>query len=63
MATLKGSSSVRLSIAVRKGQALAELYAPDWVAAQEEYLSVKRMRAAVSKACSMRRASACGSPA
>ncbi len=28
---------------VRKGQALAELYAPDWVAAQEEYLSVKRM--------------------
>jgi Cu(I)/Ag(I) efflux system membrane fusion protein len=29
---------------VRKGQALAELYAPDWVAAQEEYLSVKRMR-------------------
>jgi Cu(I)/Ag(I) efflux system membrane fusion protein len=28
---------------VRKGQALAELYVPDWVAAQEEYLSVKRM--------------------
>ena len=28
---------------VRKGQALAELYAPDWVAAQEEYLTVKRM--------------------
>jgi Cu(I)/Ag(I) efflux system membrane fusion protein len=29
--------------AVRKGQALAELYVPDWVAAQEEYLSAKRM--------------------
>ena len=29
--------------AVKKGQALAELYAPDWVAAQEEYLTVKRM--------------------
>jgi len=31
---------------VRKGQPLAELYVPDWVAAQEEYLSVKRMGAA-----------------
>lgn len=29
---------------VRKGQALAELYVPEWVAAQEEYLSVKRMQ-------------------
>jgi Cu(I)/Ag(I) efflux system membrane fusion protein len=28
---------------VRKGQPLAELYMPEWVAAQEEYLSVKRM--------------------
>jgi membrane fusion protein, copper/silver efflux system len=28
---------------VRKGQALAEIYVPDWVAAQEEYLTVKRM--------------------
>ena len=28
---------------VRRGQPLAELYVPDWVAAQEEYLSVKRM--------------------
>src|SRR3989442_14474406 len=28
---------------VRKGQALADLYVPDWVAAQEEYLSVRRM--------------------
>ena len=28
---------------VRKGQALAELYVPKWVAAQEEYLTVKRM--------------------
>ena len=29
--------------AVRKGQALAEIYVPEWVAAQEEYLSVKRI--------------------
>lgn len=29
---------------VQKGQALAELYVPEWVAAQEEYLSVKRMQ-------------------
>ena len=28
---------------VRKGQPLAELYIPDWVAAQEEYLSAKRI--------------------
>jgi Cu(I)/Ag(I) efflux system membrane fusion protein len=28
---------------VRKGQPLAELYVPEWVAAQEEYLSVRRM--------------------
>jgi Cu(I)/Ag(I) efflux system membrane fusion protein len=29
---------------VRRGQALAQLYVPDWVAAQEEYLSIKRMQ-------------------
>ena len=29
---------------VAEGQALAELYVPEWVAAQEEYLSVRRMR-------------------
>ncbi|WP_426175313.1 efflux RND transporter periplasmic adaptor subunit [Massilia sp. TWR1-2-2] len=28
---------------VRKGQPLAELYVPEWMAAQEEYLSIKRM--------------------
>ena len=28
---------------VRRGQPLAELYVPDWVAAQEEYLTVSRM--------------------
>jgi Cu(I)/Ag(I) efflux system membrane fusion protein len=28
--------------AVRKGQALAEIYAPDWLAAQEEYLTLAR---------------------
>ena len=28
---------------VRKGQPLAELYVPDWVAAQEEYFTVRRM--------------------
>jgi len=30
--------------AVAKGQPLAELYVPDWVAAQEEFLSVARMK-------------------
>lgn len=30
---------------VKKGQALAELYVPDWVAAQEEYLTAKHMQA------------------
>jgi Cu(I)/Ag(I) efflux system membrane fusion protein len=30
---------------VRKGQALAEVYVPDWVAAQEEYMSAKRIGA------------------
>ncbi len=30
---------------VRKGQALADIYVPDWVAAQEEFLNVKRMSA------------------
>ncbi|MGJ7498552.1 efflux RND transporter periplasmic adaptor subunit [Variovorax sp. RT4R15] len=30
--------------AVKKGQALAELYVPEWIAAQEEFLSVQRMR-------------------
>jgi Cu(I)/Ag(I) efflux system membrane fusion protein len=29
---------------VSQGQVLAELYVPDWVAAQEEYLSVRHMR-------------------
>ncbi len=29
---------------VRKGQPLADLYVPDWVAAQEEFLSVRRMQ-------------------
>ncbi len=29
---------------VRKGQPLAELYVPDWIAAQEEFLSVRRMQ-------------------
>lgn len=29
---------------VAKGQPLAELYVPDWIAAQEEFLSVQRMR-------------------
>lgn len=30
---------------VRKGQPLAELYVPDWVAAQEEYMAAKRIGA------------------
>ena len=29
---------------VRKGQVLAELYVPDWIAAQEEFLSVQRLQ-------------------
>lgn len=29
---------------VHKGQVLAEVYVPEWVAAQEEYLSVRRMQ-------------------
>ncbi|HEY1436786.1 MAG TPA: efflux RND transporter periplasmic adaptor subunit [Casimicrobiaceae bacterium] len=32
---------------VRKGQALAQLYVPEWVAAQEEYLAAKRFRTEV----------------
>ena len=31
---------------VRKGQALADVYVPEWVAAQEEFLSVKRFEGA-----------------
>lgn len=31
---------------VKRGQPLAEIYVPDWVAAQEELLAVKRMRGA-----------------
>ncbi|MBI1889010.1 MAG: efflux RND transporter periplasmic adaptor subunit [Burkholderiales bacterium] len=31
---------------IKKGQALAELYVPEWIAVQEEYLAVKRMRGA-----------------
>lgn len=30
--------------AVHKGQPLAELYVPEWIAAQEEFLAVRRMR-------------------
>lgn len=30
--------------AVRKGEPLADLYVPDWVAAQEEYLTVKTLK-------------------
>lgn len=33
---------------VRRGQVLAEVYVPDWVAAQEEYLTVKQMRSGVA---------------
>jgi Cu(I)/Ag(I) efflux system membrane fusion protein len=35
---------------VRQGQALAELYVPEWVAAQEEFLSAKRISAQDGKA-------------
>ena len=30
--------------AIRQGQPLADLYVPDWIAAQEEFLSVRRMQ-------------------
>jgi Cu(I)/Ag(I) efflux system membrane fusion protein len=33
--------------AVRKGQVLAELYVPDWIASQEEYLAARRLSSAV----------------
>ena len=33
---------------VRQGQTLAELYVPDWVAAQEEYLAAKRIGASAA---------------
>lgn len=37
--------SVRATLdSVAKGQVLAELYVPDWIAAQEEFLSVRRMQ-------------------
>lgn len=36
--------------AVRKGQALLQLYVPAWVAAQEEYLVIKRMPASADTA-------------
>ena len=35
---------------VRKGQPLAELYVPDWVAAQEEYMAAKRIGAQTNQA-------------
>lgn len=35
---------------VRKGQPLAELYVPDWIGAQEEYLAVRRMQGAGTEA-------------
>ncbi len=38
---------------VTKGQALAALYVPDWIAAQEEYLAVRRMNAADSSHSNM----------
>ena len=46
---------------VRKGQPLAELYVPDWVAAQEEYLAAKRMGASAPAAPRRRGGGACGS--
>ncbi len=48
---------------VRKGQPLAEIYVPDWIAAQEEYLSVRRMQGGEPSRCSRPRASGCCSRA
>ena len=46
---------------VAKGQPLAELYVPDWVAAQEEFLSVRRMQGTGLAALLDGPASACAS--
>ena len=50
---------------VRAGQPLAELYVPEWVAAQEEFLvACARMQGTRSRAAGRRaRASACARPA
>lgn len=39
---------------VRRGQPLAELYVPDWVAAQEDYLAARRMSADLADAARQR---------
>jgi len=39
---------------VRKGQALADIYVPDWVAAQEDYLAARRMSADLADAARQR---------
>ena len=39
---------------VRKGQALADIYVPDWVAAQEDYLAARRMTAELADAARQR---------
>ncbi|HEX7643890.1 MAG TPA: efflux RND transporter periplasmic adaptor subunit [Burkholderiaceae bacterium] len=39
---------------VRKGQPLAELYVPDWVAAQEDYLAARRMSPELADAARQR---------
>ena len=48
-ASSRGSTCARRWIRVRKGQPLAELYVPEWVAAQEEYLSAKRLSSASTR--------------
>lgn len=40
--------------AVRRGQPLAELYVPDWIAAQEEFLAARRMSAELADAARQR---------
>jgi Cu(I)/Ag(I) efflux system membrane fusion protein len=39
---------------VRKGQALADVYVPDWVAAQEDYLAARRMSGDLADAARQR---------
>ena len=49
---------------VAKGQPLVDLYFPDWIAAQEEFLAVRRMQGGRSRCRSSTvRASACCRPA
>ncbi len=48
---------------VKRGQPLIVVYAPEWVAAQEEYLAVSRTANALQGTCAAQRCCACARPA